>query len=178
MRRMLGRTRAGFTLIELMIVVAIIGVLAVLAVFGVQRNIANAKAAEARNTVGRIAQSTLASYEFEWVLANGGTKKDLCESAIPVPASVPKAEKVPTSGLWRSANPTTGWPCLMFTMDSAVYYQYNYTKFGEGASASFRATAFGDLDGNGVQSTFFMNGVVTGGGITLDALVSETNPEE
>ncbi len=78
MRRMLGMTRAGFTLIELMIVVAIIGVLAVLAVFGVRRYIANAKAAEARNTVARIAQSTLASYEFEWVLANGGTTKDLC----------------------------------------------------------------------------------------------------
>ena len=40
----------GFTLIELMIVVAIIGILAVIAVVGVRKYLANAKSAEARDT--------------------------------------------------------------------------------------------------------------------------------
>ena len=47
-------SRNGFTLIELMLVVAIIGILSVLAIFGVRRHLAAAKAAEATNNLGAI----------------------------------------------------------------------------------------------------------------------------
>ena len=47
----------GFTLVELMIVVAIIGILAVLAIYGVSRYLKTSKTAEATNNVGAIAKN-------------------------------------------------------------------------------------------------------------------------
>ena len=44
----------GFTLVELMIVIAIIGVLAALAVYGVRSYLASARTAEAKASVGAI----------------------------------------------------------------------------------------------------------------------------
>src|SRR5262245_13431396 len=93
----------GFTLVELMIVVAIIGVLAALAVYGVRSYLAAARTAEAKASVGAVSQ--LASGVFEREIADseligaaaGGTSKPavnfLCNSANPVPGTTPKGTK-------------------------------------------------------------------------------------
>ncbi|MBC7052015.1 fimbiral protein pilA, partial [Salmonella enterica subsp. enterica serovar Enteritidis] len=52
-----------------MIVVAIVGVLAVLAVYGVRKYIANAKTAEAKNSLGQMSKDAVTAFEGERMAA-------------------------------------------------------------------------------------------------------------
>jgi type IV pilus assembly protein PilA len=199
--RRLGRLRRGFTLIELMIVVAIIGILSVLAIYGVTRYLKTAKTAEATNNVGAIAKNANESLTRDlmagtWVAPGNttGISHCVCGSAL---ASVPagiisvKAKKYTSDPLfggpdWGAGTTTTGWQCLKFTIDQPQYYMYSYSESagtcggGNIAGDVIHAIANGDLDGNGTQSTFDMQGQVAAGesDITWAPKALETLPEE
>jgi type IV pilus assembly protein PilA len=185
------RLKRGFTLIELMIVVAIIGILAVLAIYGVSRYLKSAKTAEASNNLGAIQKNATEALTREKMLGTSNPQPGdvsnfaygFCpgEAAL-VPPAVPAGAKF-TTGVtdWQLGKATNaGFFCLKFSVDQPQYYSYGYTVqgIGTGNGDQVTAAAYGDLDGNGTTSSFVLIGQVSNGAIAWSPKPLETNPEE
>jgi type IV pilus assembly protein PilA len=172
-------------------VVAIVGILAALAIYGVRKYMANAKTAEARNSLGQISKDASNAYNKETMQATvitadaGGStalSNQLCGTSTNVPdvkAKIKGAKYQSAAAEWDAGSATVGWQCLKFSMSEPQYFMYNYTATNPAtATGSFVATAQGDLDGDDALSTFTIAGAVKDGAVRLAPTIGESNPEE
>ncbi len=169
------RTQAGFTLIELMIVVAIIGILAAVAIPAFMKYIKKSKTTEATTHVQKIylgartywmdrntQEGAIVADEPQFPGDATSAAVSIAKEADPLCCAMGgTVEKcLPTPALW-AAEP---WKALKFSMDDPHYYGYGYTVeivAGDRAGGNnFTAVAVGDLDCDGAFSRFSMFGVV------------------
>lgn len=162
----------GFTLIELMIVVAIIGILAAVAIPAFMDYMKKSKKSEASlqlNKIGKNAKTMFISTQSYETKDDTGTYVN--PTALPVKPGGGGCCGGPNNKC--AAVPATfaadkGWAALDFQIDEPSLFYYDY----DGTPTTFTATATGDLDCDNKEIVYTLNGTAANG----NPAVSITEP--
>ena len=158
--------RRGFTLIELMIVVAILAILAVVAVPAFIKYMRRAKTTEAIDELDKITKGAAYYYaaahihdsgdkaycQFPSAVAATPFEKTCCSTNSLGGPDLNNNDKCDADPLAWSDNQV--WSALSFQLNDEHYFTYAFDSKGTLSAAMFTASAHGDLDCDGSQSTF------------------------
>jgi type IV pilus assembly protein PilA len=154
MKRIIKSAQKGFTLIELMIVVAIIGILAAVAIPQFLDMMKKSKRNEAEVQLDSIRKASKAG----WAERAGFVQED----GAPLPGTGTAGEGCcdagrsdrkcdVTEGEWDDG---AGWQALDFEIGEPSYFVYEYT----GGADTFTGVADGDLDCDGTPVQYKLDG--------------------
>jgi len=146
MSNLIRKSKKGFTLIELMIVVAIIGILAAIAIPNFLRFQLKSKSSEGKVNIAaiRTAEESYLAEFGEYV------------AAAVNPAAVPQAQKVgmvPTPGV--------GFDQLGWAPEGNVFFQYA-VNYASGTPSAYTISAAADIDADAVNQVWGYVKPVTG----------------
>jgi len=174
----------GFTLIELMIVVAIIGILAAVAIPAFMDYMKKSKSSEASLNLNKVGKNLKTYFDGNTSFPDGtGPLAPASGDGATTNCCGGKGNKVGSTANTAvnnkcDAHPeefTGAWAEIEFSVNEPSQYQYSYAVANAtGSDASATAYAIGDLDCNGTASTWTLeataisaNGAITGAATTL-----------
>lgn len=194
------RTRSGFTLVELMIVVVILGVLAAIAIPMYLRFVQHSQVSEAKINLGKIATLTEQYYvksssedrtgavtpgEMDRLIGRFPVAS-LCSSSVPhqndqsVPTTMDAVRGrtyQPTENDWSDTTTGTAWDQMHFSITQPIKFLYCYGADGSGTDSRFTVWATGDLDGDGIMAEYTRQGQIIDGAVVI-GVVATINEDE
>ena len=143
-----------------------VGILAAVAVPAFMKYVRRSKTTEATLNLRKLSDSAQSYFHHEWYDRVGNRLTPHFPASAPPTPARPHCAAGGEHGFqprpedW--SHPT--WQALNFAIDDPHNYQYSFTSDGEDIGATFVARAVGDLDCDGVFSTFTRRGYVDANG--------------
>jgi type IV pilus assembly protein PilA len=148
-----------------MIDLALIGILAAVAIPAFMKYIRRSKTTEATMNIRKMYDSSVAYYEAEHSDPSGTILARQFPAPVSIVPTTPccsgaggKCVPSAVASQWKNAT----WTALNFSVDDPFYFSYLYQSTGTEKASTFQAFAHGDLDCDGVFSTYERSGSVDG----------------